>query len=124
MAAVNPEVIDDYHVVHRLEDLPLAVQFELKATPMADAGGSYQVGCVVRGEPLPLSRLIFAAVSPLHRHCLVHYESGGFAHTYSVKHFVFDANQAELLEETYVPQKYADLEELLAAIKSGIFQEG
>ncbi len=119
----------DYKIVYKLEELPLAVQIELKPYPMADADGAYQVGCVTSGpEPKPLSRLIFGAISTADKEsqaeqidCYVHYESGGFAHTYSARHYSMaslTANKATLVEGTYVPERCANVEELKALLAS------
>jgi len=122
-------VATEYRIVYKLEELPLAVQLELKPFPMADADGVYQVGCVTSGpEPKPLSRLIFGAISTAGREnqaeqidCYVHYESGGFAHTYSARHYSMAslaANKATLVESTYVPERCANVEELKALLAS------
>jgi hypothetical protein len=119
-------VATDYKIVYKLEELPLAVQIELKPYPMADADGAYQVGCVTSGpEPKPLSRLIFGAISTANQaeqiDCYVHYESGGFAHTYSARHFSMaslTANKATLVEGTYVPERCANVEELKVQLAS------
>ncbi len=131
----------EYRIVYKLEELPLAVQIELKPYPMADADGAYQVGCVTSGpEPKPLSRLIFGAISTAGQEshsekiaqaekinqseqvdCYVHYESGGFAHTYSARHYSMaslTANKATLVEGTYVPERCANVEELKALLAS------
>jgi hypothetical protein len=116
-------------MVYKVEDLPLAVQLELNPYPMADADGSYQVGCVTSGlEPKPLSRLIFAAIANSENglDCYVHFESGGFAHTYSARHFSMTsltANKATLLAGSYVPQRCENLEQLKAALKAALAQE-
>jgi hypothetical protein len=134
-------VATEYRIVHKLEELPLAVQIELKPYPMADSDGAYQVGCVTSGpEPKPLSRLIFGAISTAGQEsqsekiaqaekenqaqqidCYVHYESGGFAHTYSARHYSMaslTANKATLVEGTYVPERCANVEELKALLAS------
>jgi len=122
-------VATEYRIVHKLEELPLAVQIELKPYPMADSDGAYQVGCVTSGpEPKPLSRLIFGAISTAGKEtqaeqidCYVHYESGGFAHTYSARHYSMvslTANKATLLEGTYVPERCTNVEELKALLAS------
>ncbi len=119
----------DYKIVYKIEELPLAVQLELMPFPMADADGVYQVGCVTSGpEPKPLSRLIFGAISNADKEsraeqidCYVHYESGGFAHTYSARHFSMaslTANKATLVEGTYVPERCVNVEELKALLAS------
>lgn len=119
----------DYKMVYKLEELPLAVQIELKPYPMADAEGSYQVGCVTSGpEPKPLSRLIFGAIANNDQQkdrekieCFVHFESGGFAHTYSARHFTMTslaANEASLVEATYVPERCSTVDELKALLAS------
>lgn len=119
----------DYRLVYKVEELPLAVQIELKPYPMADAEGAYQVGCVTSGpEPKPLSRLIFGAIGHASKEnndkqldCYVHFESGGFAHTYSVRHYTMTsltANKANLVEGTYVPERCATVDELKALLAS------
>jgi hypothetical protein len=134
----------DYKMVYKVEELPLAVQIELKPYPMADVDGSYQVGCVTSGpEPKPLSRLIFGAIANDDHQkndqqeidqqkndqqqdgkkieCYVHFESGGFAHTYSARHFTMTsltANKATLVEATYVPERCATMPELKALLAS------
>ena len=127
-------MVTDYKMVYKLEELPLAVQIELKPYPMADAAGSYQVGCVTSGpEPKPLSRLIFGAIANSDQQkdgqqkdrekieCFVHFESGGFAHTYSARHFTMTsltANKASLVEATYVPERCSTVDELKALLAS------
>lgn len=135
----------DYKMVYKLEELPLAVQNELKPYPMADADGSYQVGCVTSGpEPKPLSRLIFGAISKCGQdsddkqiddqqindqnktdgkamECYVHFESGGFAHTYSARLYTITslaANKASLVESSYVPERCSTVDELKALLAS------
>ncbi|CAN5452475.1 hypothetical protein BH11CYA1_BH11CYA1_31760 [soil metagenome] len=112
----------DFKIIHKIEDLPLPVQIELKPYPMADADGSYQVGCVTSGpEPKPLSRLIFGALAADGKDCFVHFESGGFAHTYSVRHYSMTsptANKATLVEGSYVPKRCATIDELQALLAS------
>lgn len=124
----------DYKIVYKLEELPLAVQIELKPYPMADADGSYQVGCVTSGpEPKPLSRLIFGAIGQSdpkkddHEtndktlECYVHFESGGFAHTYSARRYSMTsptANKASLVEGTYVPERCSTVDQLKALLAS------
>jgi hypothetical protein len=139
----------EYRMVYKVEELPLAVQIELKDYPMADADGAYQVGCVTSGpEPKPLSRLIFGAIAHASKEknvqeqvvqekysqqnidkenndkqldCYVHFESGGFAHTYSGRHYTMTsltANKANLVEGTYVPERCATVDELKGLLAS------
>ena len=103
-------------IVDKVEELPLPVQLDLKNFPMADKGEPYQMGCVTGKLPLPLSRLILAAVSE--NECYVHFESGGFAHTYSARHYKLSGNKAELLESSYVPEKYESVELLKQALSA------
>ena len=144
----------DFAMVYKVEELPLAVQLELKPYPMADADGTYQVGCVTSGpEPKPLSRLIFGAIvhhgqekldqtKEVHEkdshekdsqeksdkekgdkiiECYVHFESGGFAHTYSARQYSMTsltANKATLVESSYVPERCSTVDELKALLAS------
>jgi hypothetical protein len=102
-------------IVKTISALPLSVQRDLESYPMADADGKYQVGCIAgKDGPAPLSRLIFAAVNE--QECFVHFESGGFAHTYSGRHYKLDGNKAELLEAGYVGERCADVDALKAAL--------
>ncbi len=97
-------------MVSKVDQLPLPVQVDLQDFPMADSGESYQMGCVSGHEPLPLSRLIFGAVAD--DECYVHFESGGFAHLYSARHYKLNGNKAELVESSYVPEKCDSVEQL------------
>ncbi len=110
MSASNDQENMDFKIVKKVDQLPLPVQIDLQNYPMADSGESYQVGCVSGPEPLPLSRLIFGAVSD--DECFVHFESGGFAHLYSGRHYKLIGNKAELVESSYVPEKCENLEQL------------
>lgn len=107
----------DFKIVKRVSELPPNVQRDLEAYPMADADGKYQVGCVVPASgPAPLSRLIFAAVNE--HECYVHFESGGFAHTYSGRHYKLEGHNVELLKASYLPERYEDVAALKAALDS------
>ncbi len=121
MSASNDQENMDFKIVKKVDQLPLPVQIDLQNYPMADSGESYQVGCVSGPEPLPLSRLIFGACSGAGdgAECYVHFESGGFAHLYSVRHYKLSGNKAELVESSYVPEKCETVEQLkqiLAAV--------
>jgi len=105
-----------FKFVDKIDELPLAVQIDLKDFPMADKGQPYQMGCVSGKELLPLSRLLLAAVSS--EECYVHFESGGFAHTYSARHYKLSGNKAELKESSYVPEKYETVEKLKQALSA------
>lgn len=99
-----------------LAQLPQYLQGELEDEPLADAGASFQVGCVVRGEPLPLSRLIYALASE--DRCLLHIESGGFAHTYRLRLYEKEGATARLLCATYVPEPMADGSAIMSFLES------
>jgi hypothetical protein len=60
----------------------LARRFKEKSLQLADPGAPYQATDVIGPELLPFRRLISAGCAA--DHCLVHYERGGFAHTYAV----------------------------------------
>lgn len=98
-----------------LAQLPPFLHRELEDEPLADVGASYQVGCVVRGAPLPLSRLLYALAAD--ERCLLHIESGGFAHTYRLRLYEKKGTGAHLLCATYVPEPMADGAAILAFLE-------
>lgn len=74
-------------VVH-VADLPKPVQdalktfFDTKTLDIADPGKDFQATDVIMTPDLPIRRLIVAGCAA--DHCLVHYEKGGFAHSYEI----------------------------------------
>lgn len=89
---------------------------------LADAGEAFSSGCVIK-PGVASSRLIWAALSADGRICVVHFECGGFVHTYNVRRYKVCLTKAEVTLSTIVPQCYANLDELEAALK-GILKDG
>jgi len=129
-------VAADAKKISRISDLPLPVQNALETSldAMADADGSYQVGCVVehtkikidprinastskgQSSPVvkPLHRLIFAAAIDDGKHVIVHYESGGFMHAFSLR--LYETETGGLIWGSYVPEKFFEPEKAYAYI--------
>lgn len=73
---------DEFNAVKRVSDLPKPVE-ALCADhheTMADVGGAWRDGCIVDNPPLPSTRLIWACRRD--DLFLIHYESGGYVHSY------------------------------------------
>ena len=120
----------DAQKILRVADLPAAVQATIKTTldAMSDADGAYQVGCVIEPETSepqkikidpkinaarlpgikPLHRLIFGAMLDNGHKTLVHFESGGFMHTFSLR--LYDSKSGDLIWGSYVPEKFFEVE--------------
>lgn len=95
----------------------LAVLFRSPGLEMADPGEPFQVTDVVVGRILPARRLGVAGCSP--RHCVVYYERGGIAHTWSA--VVFDAGgaPARFLWGGSAPRGLAGVEAVRRALLDG-----
>lgn len=95
-----------------LKELPPWMAKVLKDEPVADIDGEFQSGCVVKpGQdgPVLLHLLLgFASADA----CLLHLESGGFAHLYSVRYYERDGADAKLIRSQYVPQAFDSLSEI------------
>jgi hypothetical protein len=82
---------DRFDSVTSIRGLPLGVRSGLQSLfggpdlDIAEPGAKFQVTDVMVTPRLPIRRLIAAACSA--DHCLVHYERGGFAHTWHVAVF-------------------------------------
>ncbi len=107
-----------YREARSLADLPSYLAPELEKEPLADIGAPYQVGCVVRGELLPLSRLLSGYIDDSAGEVLLHYESGGFAHTYSLRLYRRSGAGAELVSGSYVPSALASGADILGLVNS------
>ena len=127
-------VAADARKMTRMSDLPLPVQNALQASldAMSDADGSYQVGCIVehtkikidpkinastsndKSSPVvkPLHRHIFAAAIDDGQHMIVHYESGGFMHSFSLR--LYEKETGGLIWGSYVPEKFFEPEKAYA----------
>jgi hypothetical protein len=91
--ALRAHVKDErFDVVTSIRGLPLGVREGLQtlfgsqaadiALDIADPGARFQETDVIVTPRLPIRRLVAAGCST--DHCLVHYERGGFAHTWHV----------------------------------------
>lgn len=101
-----------------LKELPSWMAKVLKDELVADIDGEFQSGCLVKpGQdgPVLLHLLLgFASADA----CLLHLESGGFAHLYSVRYYEQDGANAKLIRSQYVPQAFdslSEIEKVLAA---------
>lgn len=108
-----------YRLIYKMAELPESVKHELKGMNFSDAGGPFNSGCVV--SSVPSHRLIFAALetSPQsaslggdNETCLVHFESGGFLHTYNARLYKLLHGKAELVASSVVPGPVSEPEEL------------
>lgn len=108
-----------WQTIHRVSDLPAPVQRDLVQMNLADAEEAFSSGCVIK-PGVASSRLIWAALSADSKICVVHYECGGFVHTYNVRQYKVGITTADLTVSTIVPQCYADLDELKAAVEGKI----
>lgn len=73
---------DEFKTVERVSDLPkpVAALCADHHGKLADVGESWRVGCIISDPPLPSKRLIWACRKD--DVFLIHYESGGYAHSY------------------------------------------
>lgn len=108
-----------WRTISRVSDLPAPVQNDLEQMNLADADEAFSSGCVIK-PGVASSRLIWAALSADGKLCVVHYECGGFVHTYNVRQYKVGITRAEVMLSTIVPQGYADIDELEAALKGKI----
>lgn len=111
-----------WHIVNRVSDLPEPVQHDLEQMNLADGDGAFSSGCVIK-PGVASSRLIWAVLSADGRICVVHFECGGFVHTYNVRQYKLGITGAEVTLSTIVPHGYADLAELDAVLR-GILKDG
>jgi len=80
-----------YRQLHSVKELPPGVValYADNNGRLADPGQKWQVTDVINDESLPQKRLIWAAVS--HNYYVVHYERGGYAHSFHVLLIEFHA---------------------------------
>jgi hypothetical protein len=97
--------------------LGLARLFGSDSLEMADPGAEFQATDVITKPNLPARRLGVAGCSP--RHCIVYYERGGIAHTWSVVILQVPRSPAALLWGGSAPGGLADLNALKQALLSG-----
>lgn len=101
------------------EDVQKAWAAKLGQTSLnvAPARAPFQATDDIGDPSLPGRRLINAGVSA--RHAVVHFETGGVAHTRTVYVFTRDSGTATLAWSGSLSRGYEDAEEFLAAIQSG-----
>jgi hypothetical protein len=114
--------MSNWQTIRRVSDLPGPVQHDLEQMNLADADEAFSSGCVIK-PGVASSRLIWAALSADGKNCVVHYECGGFVHTYNVRQYRVGITRADITLSTIVPHCYADLDELEAALQ-GILNDG
>ena len=90
---------DNFVLVKTVQALPKTVQNSLRGNHgdigMADAGQPFERTDYIIGKPLPLRRLIFAAISP--GYCLVYNEHGGYGYWTQVVLYRLSSGQAILV---------------------------
>jgi hypothetical protein len=85
---------------------------------MANPGERFEATDVIRDSSVPRERLIFAGV--LNTKCFVHYEQGGYAHSYFIAFFnLFAADGMKPIWRGYCTGPTANINELRSQIISG-----
>jgi len=126
--SVRPFVESDFVPVTKVNEMPQSVRNALGGLLISDAGGPFNAGCMVdSSKPVPMTRLIFAAVSK--SKCVMHYEQGGIAHIFKVSCYSLEStgskplNSARLLWQTNLGNsKLSSLADLNKLIKAGNLQ--
>jgi hypothetical protein len=112
----------DFKILDSVEQLPTSVKDAFAALThqsrfeMADPGHDFQVTDVIRHEGLPWRRLIFAGISD--KECFVHYERGGYGHSYYVVVFSTEPSKAAYIWGRALPKPAANVPELRSEILS------
>jgi hypothetical protein len=116
-------VKDTFQVLTSTARIPIDVKSTFAAAcrertfSMADPGQEYQETDVVEDTTLPIRRLLFAAKSA--DHFLIHYEIGGFAHSYHVLLFRLKDSVAQFVwGASCEGQPFHDMDELKSAISA------
>jgi hypothetical protein len=127
--AQKAHVLDgDFLIVNTVDHLPN----ELKSAfshlagmhdfAMANPGEKYQETDVIVEEGLPFQRLLFAGIS--HNKYFIHYEEGGFSHSYHVAVFGVDsAGKLKFLWGGPGFQSAKDLKQLRTMVAAGVFKD-
>lgn len=97
--------------------LGLAALFRRAQLEMADPGGEFQATDLVMKPNLPARRLSVAGCSP--EHCIVYYERGGFARTWTVVILQIQKSPAELVWGGSAPRGLGDLAAVQKALLAG-----
>ena len=92
---------DAFSGIPSVKEIPASVLMkfaEIAKDPnlkIANLGEKFQVTDVISEQGLPSRRLIFGGISK--DYCLIHYERGGYAHSYNVILFKLSAKSADFL---------------------------
>jgi hypothetical protein len=114
---------DRFDIVTSIRGLPLGVRSGLQSLfggpdlDIAEPGAKFQVTDVMGTPRLPIRRLVAAGCST--DHCLVHYERGGFAHTWHVAVFHWTPAETRFEWGGVSPGPLTTGEEVRKAILSG-----
>ena len=100
-----------------LARLGLAALFRSTQLEMADPDGEFQVTDVVTKPNLPARRLAAAGCSA--EHCIIYYERGGIAHTWTVVILKIQKSPAEFVWGGSAPRGLADLAAVREALLNG-----
>ena len=116
-----------FDIVTSIRGLPLGVRSGLQtlfssqepdiALDIADPGAKFQVADVIATPRLPVRRLVAAGCST--DHCLVHYERGGFAHTWHVAVFHWTPAATRFEWGGNAPGRLATIDDIRNAILTG-----
>ena len=114
---------DTFEVVVSTKEIPATVQNRFSMTcrestfSMANPGEEYQETDVVENDSLPSRRLVFAARST--DHFLIHFEKGGFGHSYIVVLFrLTDTSVRFVWGASCEGASFKDMLELITAIRN------
>ncbi len=88
---------------------------------MADPGEKWQATDVITEHGLPWRRLIFASLSKTH--CLIHYEKGGYSHSYHLILFRIEGSRACPVWRAIVNNKLNNMSEANSAIQRGLVDD-
>jgi hypothetical protein len=121
----------DFAIKRTVAEIPATVQSALARLfvepdfQMANPGEKYQATDVIEsGPPLPWRRLVFAGVSK--DRCFVHYERGGWGHSYYVAVFQLPRGNETSARPIWAgagTTQAGDLDALRAAVTSGRFAD-
>jgi hypothetical protein len=112
----------DFKILDSVEKLPASIKTAFAALThqsqfdMADPGREFQVTDVIMHEGLPSRRLIFAGISD--KECFVHYERGGYGHSYYVVVFSTEPSKATFIWGRALPKPAANIAGLRSEILS------
>jgi len=114
---------DDFKIITDVRALPapiLQIYTEKGGSRLmlANPGQKFEVTDVIRDASMPRERLIFAGVAG--DKCFVHYERGGYAHTYVVEFFgITSPDSVEPLWSGYCEAPAANIQDLRSQLIHG-----